>query len=84
MSLRPSRQRSVANDLEAGRLLPSLTKTDQPLGVEDDVLQPGKLFELCAPAKKRPRHRLGFLGLVGQKVDTMQRTLSERSTFAGY
>lgn len=72
MSSRPSHQRSVTNDLEAGRLPPSPTRTDQPLDAEDDALRPERLFELYAPARKRPRHRLGLVGLVGQKVDTIE------------
>ncbi|KAI0598292.1 hypothetical protein F4775DRAFT_190530 [Biscogniauxia sp. FL1348] len=42
--------------------------------------EPGSLAARWIPAKKRPTHRLGLLGLVGKKVDTIEwcRTELER------
>lgn len=34
--------------------------------------EPGTLAARWIPTKKRPAHRLGFLGLVGKKVDTIE------------
>ncbi len=34
--------------------------------------EPGSLAARWIPQKKRPSHRLGFLGLVGEKVDTIE------------
>ncbi|GAP82661.1 putative phosphate metabolism protein 7 protein [Rosellinia necatrix] len=34
--------------------------------------EPGSLAARWVPPKKRPSHRLGFLGLVGKKVDTIE------------
>lgn len=34
--------------------------------------EPGTLAARWIPTKKRPSHRLGFLGLVGKKVDTIE------------
>lgn len=56
--------RSRTSILEAGQL-PTHTLPE----ASDD---PERLLELFAPAKKRPRHRLGFIGMFGKKVDTIQ------------
>ncbi|KIP05884.1 hypothetical protein PHLGIDRAFT_119442 [Phlebiopsis gigantea 11061_1 CR5-6] len=60
--IRPHRGRTTTGELEAGRI---------PSTPPDDT-DPARLLELHAPPEKRPKHRLGFLGLFGKKVDTIE------------
>lgn len=59
--------RSSTSVLEAGQL----AGADDKGGALAD-LDAEALLEKYAPPKKRPRHRLGFMGLFGKKVDTIQ------------
>ncbi|KAL6852142.1 DUF221 domain-containing protein [Trichoderma novae-zelandiae] len=44
---------------------------------EDGDIETGNIASRWIPDKKRPHHRLGLLGLVGQKVDTIEWSRSE-------
>ncbi|KAL7948616.1 DUF221 domain-containing protein [Trichoderma barbatum] len=44
---------------------------------EDGDIETGNIASRWIPDKKRPHHRLGFLGLVGQKVDTIEWSRTE-------
>ena len=61
-SARARHSRTATSVLEAGQL---------SAGAENG-LDAEALLERYAPPKKRPRHRLGFLGVLGKKVDTIE------------
>lgn len=74
---RPRRSRTTTSELEAGRLPSSPTLSepngdDVHNGNDGDPNDPEHLLELYAPPNKRPRHRTGFMGWFGQKVDTIE------------
>ncbi len=83
LSSRPLRQRTITSELEAGRLPPSPTFSPTQVGSPTPPPSTGRegegersevetILETYAPPNKRPRHRLGFLGLFGRKVDTIE------------
>ncbi|RDA85130.1 hypothetical protein CP532_1560, partial [Ophiocordyceps camponoti-leonardi (nom. inval.)] len=47
------------------------------VSVSDNGSEKGTLHQLYIPAKKRPLHRLGYLGLVGKPVDAIEWRRSE-------
>ncbi|KAM4065632.1 calcium-dependent channel, putative phosphate domain-containing protein [Hirsutella rhossiliensis] len=47
-------------------------KCDNTTGRHDHDAETGNVVSRFVPAKKRPSHRLGPLGLVGKKVDTIE------------
>ncbi|EKM57367.1 uncharacterized protein PHACADRAFT_194921 [Phanerochaete carnosa HHB-10118-sp] len=67
--------RTRTSILEAGQLSPGGAST-----VEKDVgIDAEALLEKYALPKKRPHHRLGFMGLFGKKVDTIKWCMDEIS-----
>lgn len=67
---RPHRDRTTTSELEAGRIASPGGHSD---GVhEADENDPEQLLESYAQPANRPKHRLGFLGLFGKKVDTIE------------
>jgi calcium permeable stress-gated cation channel len=79
-SSRPLRSRTTTSELEEGRLPPSPTFSHQNgsispqlnAGNGDKLSAASKILEMYAPPNLRPRHRTGFLGLLGKKVDTIE------------
>lgn len=81
---RPQRRRTTTSELEAGQLPSSPTlSSGQQFGAGDGGGEDGRqasnsdedaerLLELYAPPAKRPRHRTGFMGLFGAKVDSIE------------
>ena len=62
---RPRHSRSRTSVLEAGEFAATAAAMARPTQSAE------RLLELYAPPKKWPRHRIGFMGLVGRKVDTI-------------
>ncbi|KAI0790073.1 hypothetical protein C8Q75DRAFT_139060 [Abortiporus biennis] len=73
-------KRVNTNDLEAGRQfndplsVPSISRPPDVMNNQtpEHEEDPNALLQRFVPPNKRPRHRLGFLGLWGQKVDTIE------------
>lgn len=55
----------MTNELEAGVVV----KEGSSFA---DIPDPASLIDKYVPPNKRPRHRIGFLGLWGRKVDTIE------------
>ena len=74
-SSRPLRQRTITSEMEAGRLPPSPTISQTHSNVPsltNEQNDPETILDTYVPPEKRPHHRLGFLGLLGQNVDTIE------------
>lgn len=74
-SSRPLRQRTVTSELEAGRLPPSPTVSEHHgngTNTANGQTDPEAILDTYVPPEKRPHHRLGFMGLWGQKVDSIE------------
>ncbi|KAI0340297.1 DUF221-domain-containing protein [Trametopsis cervina] len=74
-SSRPLRQRTVTSELEAGRLPPSPTlsqSASHSVRGSNERSEAEILLGTYGSGKMRPHHRLGFLGLWGRKVDTVE------------
>lgn len=74
-SSRPLRQRTITSELEAGQLPPSPALSATRVNTirnGDERTEAEIILDTYAPVEKRPHHRLGFLGLWGEKVDTIE------------
>lgn len=71
-TIRPRHSRTMTNEMEAGVTVKEGTSFA-------DLLNPADLIQRYVPPNKRPRHRIGFLGIWGRKVDTIEWCTVRRS-----
>lgn len=68
------------NRVKANEGPSKLTKSSQPAQAPPQELESADAVARWVPKNKRPTHRLGFLGLVGKKVDTIEWAREKLST----